>query len=78
MSASAAAFVGFTSLLAPLRIALTIATTVWADKNIAKNPWFIKNIASRFKKKNKEEDQVEVMEIVELMEEVNEMKREII
>jgi hypothetical protein len=41
LSASAAGFVGFTSFLAPIRIALTIATTVWADKNIAKNPWFI-------------------------------------
>ena len=48
LSASAAAFVGVTSFLAPIRIALTIATTVWADKNIAKNPWFIKNVASRF------------------------------
>ena len=41
-----------TSFLAPIRIALTIATTIWADKNIAKNPWFIKNVASRFKKKS--------------------------
>ena len=54
LSASAAAFVGVTSFLAPIRIALTIATTVWADKNIAKNPWFIKNVASRFKKPKKE------------------------
>lgn len=54
LGGSAAGFVGLTSFLAPIRIGLTIATTIWADENIAKDPWFIKNVASRFKKKEKE------------------------